>query len=122
MDPRRWQRLSEAMREELDEIVGYEMADPRLGSVGVTDMHLSLDCRSARVMVRVGGDRQSQEESLAALRRAGGFIRRQLIERIDIYRIPELHFELDAEVDADRVSHLLRRMRKGRAREQERNP
>jgi ribosome-binding factor A len=121
MDPRRWQRLSEAMREELDEIVGYEMADPRLGSVSVTDVHLSPDCRSARVMVRVAGDRQSQEETLAALRHAGGFIRHQLTERIDVYRIPDLHFELDAEVDADRVSYLLKRIRKGRAREPERN-
>lgn len=117
MDPRRLQRLSEAMREELNEIIGYEMEDPRLGSVTVTDVHVSPDSRNARIMVRIPGDRAAQDQSLEALKRAGGFIRHQLAERIDVFRIPDLRFEPDAMVEASRVDMLLKRVRKGRARD-----
>jgi ribosome-binding factor A len=117
MDPRRLQRLSEAMREELDEIIGYEMEDPRLGSVTVTDVHVSPDSRSARIMVRIPGDRTAQAETLEALKHAGSFVRHQLAERIDVFRVPDLRFELDAMVEGNRVDMLLKRVRKGRARE-----
>jgi ribosome-binding factor A len=117
MDPRRLQRLSEAMREELNEIIGYEMEDPRLGFVTVTDVHVSPDSRSARVMVRIPGDRAAQDETLEALKHAGNFVRHQLAERIDIFRVPDLRFEFDAMVEGSRVDMLLKRVRKGRVRE-----
>ena len=117
MDPRRLARLSEAMREELDENIGYEMEDPRLGSVTVTDVHVSPDSRNARVMLRIPGDKIAQHEALEALKHACGFIRHQLAERIEVFRLPDLRFELDALVDENRVDILLRRIRKGRVRE-----
>jgi ribosome-binding factor A len=117
MDPRRLQRLSEAMREELDEIIGYEMEDPRLASVSITEVHISPDSRHARVMVRIPGDPSAQLEALEALTHAGKLIRHQLAERIEVFRVPDLRFELDALVDGNRVDMLLKRIRKGRAKD-----
>jgi ribosome-binding factor A len=105
------------MREELDEIIGYEMEDPRFALVSVTDVHVAQDSRSARVMVRIPGAKPEQEESLEALKRAGGLIRQQLAERIELFRIPEIRFELAALVDENRVDILLKRIRKGRPKD-----
>jgi ribosome-binding factor A len=45
MDEHRSQRVSAAVREELTEIIGFEMEDPRLAAVDVTDVTVSPDSR-----------------------------------------------------------------------------
>jgi len=51
MDERRTLRVSEAVREELSEIIGFETADPRLLAVEVTEVHVSPDGRHANIRV-----------------------------------------------------------------------
>jgi ribosome-binding factor A len=111
MNERRAQRVSEALREELTELIGYEMDDPRLSSVDVTDVLLSPDLRQARVLVT--GD----AGTLEVLEGARHFLRRQLARRLRLFRVPDLHFEAGAEVAPDRIETLLKRVRKGRPRE-----
>ena len=43
MEGHRAERVTEAIREELGEIIGYEMSDPRIGSATVTEVHVSPD-------------------------------------------------------------------------------
>ena len=50
------ERLSEALREEIETIVEGELGDPRIGLVNVSEVHLAPDSRSARVFVVVQGD------------------------------------------------------------------
>ena len=50
----RTERITEAIREELSEMIGYEMDDPRVGSAIVTEVQISPDKRHAMVRVRVG--------------------------------------------------------------------
>lgn len=95
MDDRRSERVREAIREELSEIIAYEMEDPRVRSVEVTEVLLSPDLRHARVRLHLGGDEKGRVQCLAALSGARRFLRRQLAVRIRLYRTPELHFEPD---------------------------
>src|SRR5258708_33885656 len=112
----RAQRLSEAIREELSEIVAYEMSDPRVAGAVVTDVHISPDKRHA--IVRVGVHGGGAAEVMAALDHARGFLRRQLAVRLEMYRIPELRFEPEpAPALGSRADFLLRRIRRGRPRE-----
>ena len=67
MDQHRSERVSEAIREELSEIIGYEMSDPRIGPVDVTEVLVSPDMRHARVRLHLGGDEKSREATLRAL-------------------------------------------------------
>lgn len=115
MDPRRLQRVSEALREELEELIGYEMSDPRVGGVTVTEVLVSPDSRHAQVRLSLAGDAEEQQQALQAIEGARGFLRRELTRRLKIYRIPDLHFEpdLDPELGA-RVGSLMKRIRKGR--------
>ena len=67
MDEHRVRRVSEAVREELSEIIGFEMSDPRLGPVDVIEVQVGPDSRHAHVTVEIAGDEQEQEQDLAAL-------------------------------------------------------
>lgn len=115
MDMHRAERLSEAIREELSEIIGYETDDPRLLTVTVTEVHLSPDLRHAHISVNVGNV-ADQYLPMRALDAARHYLRRELASRLEIYRIPDLHFELDTTVVPSKVGSLLRRIRKGRPR------
>ena len=118
MDPYRTQRVSEAIREELSEIIGYEMADPRLGSVDVTEVMVTPDKRHARVRLHLGGDEKTQADALVALGGARHFLRRQLASRLRLFRTPELLFEADIEAGhQERLAQLLKRVRKGRPKD-----
>jgi ribosome-binding factor A len=96
MDPRRSQRISEALREELAEIIAYEMADPRLDAVDVLEVVIGAGMRHAKVLVQLRGDELECTEALKALEGARGYLRRELAARIRLFRIPELHFEAGA--------------------------
>jgi ribosome-binding factor A len=117
MDPRRSERVSETLREELEELICWELSDPRIECAGVAEVLISPDGRSARARLILPGDSTSQKESLEALEHARGFIKRELAQRVDMFRLPELRFEaaLGAEL-GPRVSHLLKRVRRGRPR------
>jgi ribosome-binding factor A len=118
MDERRTRRISEALREEIGEIVGFELEDPRLRFVTVTDVSLSPDGRHARVKASFSGDEQQHREALAALEHARNYVRGEVARRLSLRRIPELHFEEDRFGDVeDRIEVLLKRARKTRAKE-----
>lgn len=115
MDEHRVQRVSEAVREELSEIIGFEMSDPRLAAVDVTEVHVSPDSRHAHITVDISGDEREQSDALAALDHARHYLRSELSRRLNLRRIPELHFAADRFSDAaSRVELLLKRAKKKR--------
>lgn len=117
MDERRSLRVSEAVREELAEIVGFELADPRLRAVTVSQVEVSPDSRYARVKVALYGGEQEQRAALAALDHASHYLRHELASRLNLRKIPELHFEPDRWANADnRIDILLKRAKKTRGR------
>ena len=70
MDERRTLRVSEAVREELTEIIGFEMEDPRLLAVEVTEVQVSPDGRHATSGWRCAATSASSSQALAALEHA----------------------------------------------------
>jgi ribosome-binding factor A len=119
MDERRTRRVSEAVREELIELIGFEMADPRLLPIEVNHVDVSADGRHAHVLIGVRGDEAVQREAFAALEHAQNFLRRQLARRLSLRRVPELHFAADLGVESlDRIERLLQRARKTRGQDE----
>jgi ribosome-binding factor A len=120
MDPHRSQRLSEALRVELEELIGYELTDPRIDVAGVAEVLLTPDGKHARVRLNLNGDRAWQEQTLEALDHAKGYIRKELAHRLDVFRLPDIRFEaaLSAELP-ERVEQILKRVRRGRPRDEQ---
>ena len=123
MDTHRAERISEALREELGELIAYELSDPRIQDAVVTEVLVSPDKRHAQVRLHFqSAAKEQQQETIAALDGARHFLRRQLAERLNLFRVPELHFEADvASLATERMEHLLKRIRRGRPREGERS-
>lgn len=118
MDPHRAERVSEALREELDELIGYEMSDPRVAGLTVTEVMLSPDLKRAEVRLGMPPEEESRKQALEALDHARKFLKHELAHCLQLYRVPELHFAPDLSVSlTGRMEHLLKRVRKGRPRE-----
>lgn len=119
MDSHRVERVSEALRIELGEMIAYELADPRVSDATVTEVLVSPDRKHAQVRLHLSNDPKQQQETIDALQGARHFLRRQLAERLSLYRVPELHFEADVALSTDvRLEQLLKRVRRGRPRDQ----
>ena len=110
---RRTERVADTIREEIAQIVGYELEDPRLTMVTVTDVRLSDDKRDAKVFVTIAGDESEYKSALAALKHAAPFVRKQLGLSLNLPRTPELHFVRDkVEEQGERVDQLLQQIEK----------
>jgi len=105
---RRPERVADIIREEVSQIVGYELEDPRLTMVTVTDVRLSGNGRDAQVFVTVAGNEEEHKLALAALRHAAPYVRKQLTLSLNLPRTPEIHFVRDKVEEAgERVDQLL---------------
>lgn len=85
-------RVNEQIRRELSELIRSEVKDPRVGMVSITEVEVTPDYAHARVYFSslAGDDRIAEVE--AGLKKAAGFLRRELFRRIRIHTTPELHF------------------------------
>ena len=120
MDAHRAERVSKALREELGELIAYELSDPRIGDASVTDVLVSPDLRHARVRLHLASNTDGREQTIRALDGARHFLRHELAKRLDLYRVPELHFEADLEIGVSgKVEHLLKRVHRGRPRDEQ---
>jgi ribosome-binding factor A len=115
VDPRRTERVSEGIREELDELINYEMSDPRIGDVTVSEVFVSADFRKAHIRLLTTGTAEEQAITLAAIDHAKQFLRHQLAERLQLFHTPDLQFEaaLPAGLGA-KAPQILKRIRRGR--------
>lgn len=105
---RRPERLAEALKEEIAEVVGYELEDPRIESVIVTDVVVSQDLRDAKVYVLVDGCEKDIKIAMRTLQNAAGFVRQQVAMNLSLRHVPLLHFARDtAEENASRIGELL---------------
>ena len=68
----RTERLAEALKDEIAEVVGFELEDPRVEAVTVTDVKVSDDLRDAKVYVlAVGTDADSDVIGLRTAEQGG---------------------------------------------------
>ncbi|MFN2501579.1 MAG: 30S ribosome-binding factor RbfA [Pyrinomonadaceae bacterium] len=105
---RRPERLGEALKIEISEVVGFELDDPRLEMVTVTDVEVAPDLRDAKVFVLIRGDKTEVDKALKTLRHAATYVRQQVALNLDLRYAPHIHFVRDtAEENASRVTEIL---------------
>ena len=105
---RRPERVADILREEISQIVGFELEDPRLTMVTVTDVRLSDNLKAARVYFTVAGTEEEHQLALSALNHAAPYVRKQLGLSLNLPRTPEIHFVRDrVEEQGARVDKLL---------------
>lgn len=108
-----YERLGEAMREEISAIIEGELADPRIGLATVTEVQVSPDGKSAHVLVNVIGEEEDERSTIAGLDTAKGYIKREVGMRLRLRHVPELYFRLDRSTQHEtRINVLLDRVNK----------
>ena len=117
MSSRRLERISGLLLETVAETLLREVKDPRVSAVTVTGVKLSPDLKAAKVFFTTRRE-DSVDEVLTGLRKATGFIKRQVASQLRLRYIPDLEFLYDATLE--KVNHLESLLRQ--AAEKEREP
>ena len=107
-------RIGEEIAHEINAMLAGELKDPRLEmSVVVNSVLIAHDMRHARVLVGVRGTAAEQQGALKALEHASNFIRHEILERLQLRRVPDLHFSLDNSQEyTERIDQLLKELKK----------
>ncbi len=102
-------RISEEVRRALDKIIREDVRDPRVcGTFSIVRADVTRDLKFCTVRVSVL-ENELREPLIAALKKAAGFIRRELGRRVQLRSTPELIFELDTNIEyAARISQILK--------------
>lgn len=111
----RARKIGQRIQEDLAQLLQREVDDPRLNLVTVTDAEVDRELAYATIYVTAAGAAERQEEILAALEGAQGFLRSRLAAEIDLRVFPHLRFRWDPSPDrAARVDQLLAQLREER--------
>lgn len=98
---RRTDRVNELLREELADLILREVKDPRVGHglVSVTEVQSSPDLRHATVFISHLGDDAERDDVLRGLQQAAHFLHNELLRRLKMRNVPELHFRFDPSIE-----------------------
>jgi ribosome-binding factor A len=110
-------RVAETLRLEIGAMIEGELSDPRIDFCYVTEVVLNPGGRSARVYIAVDNSvkdiEKSEENTIAGLEAAKGYIRYELKERMGVRHVPDLSFLADRSGRFQaRIDELMERSRK----------
>jgi ribosome-binding factor A len=110
-------RVAETLREEIGAMIEGELSDPRIAFCYVSEVALNPGGKSARVYIAVDNAvpdiAKAEEDTVAALMSAQGYIRFELKERMGVRHVPELSFLADRSGRFQaRIDELMSRSRK----------
>ncbi|MHC5053712.1 MAG: 30S ribosome-binding factor RbfA [Planctomycetota bacterium] len=112
MPGNRKERIARVIREEASRVILYELADPRIGFVTVTNVKVSGDLQTAKIFVSVLGTPGDRSKTMHALARATKVVRKAVAPRLKTRLIPSISFEFDESVEgAIRVQGLIKEAR-----------
>lgn len=107
-------RVAQEILKEVNDILRKKVRDPRVQDVNITDVKVTGDLQQATIYYSVLSDKESKiEDAKQGLEKAAGLIRKELGQRLSIYKTPEIEFVLDESVAYGRhIDDLLRNLNK----------
>ena len=108
MNFKRADRVADLIKAEISDILLKRVRDPRVEHVTITGVKMSDDLRSAKVFfVQMGRDTCS-EETMTGIRKASGFLKRELGKRLQLRYVPTITFIYDESFEyGSRIERLL---------------
>jgi ribosome-binding factor A len=105
-------RVAGTLRDEITAMIEGQLSDPRIAFAYVSQVALNPGGKSALVYITVDGGEKEEEETVAALMAARGYIRHELLERTGKRHVPDLSFHIDrSEKMKARIDELMGRRR-----------
>jgi ribosome-binding factor A len=107
VDPKQ-ARIAERIQLIISELLLRHLRDPRLEGITVTEVTIDRELQHANVYVNALGDDARQEDVMAGLESATGYVRREVAQRLDLRSAPHIHFIWDPRLAyIEEVSELL---------------
>ena len=102
-------RVNNEVLRELSNIIRSEIKDPRINPMtSVVAVDVAPDLKTCKAYISVLGDEKSQQDTIAGLKSAEGYIRRQLARTVNLRNTPEIRFILDQSIEYGvRMSKLI---------------
>jgi ribosome-binding factor A len=109
----RSERVAEEIRIEVSLMLAGELKDPRLAvPLNVTEVRVTPDMGTVRVFVEIDGDARERAATLDGLKKASGYVRHELVERLQLRHAPDILFQVDESEEYGRhIDDLLRQAR-----------
>ena len=93
-------RINGEVRRVLSSIIQNEIKDPRIHPMAsVVEVEVAPDLKSAKAYISVLGDEEAQKNTLAGLKSAEGYIRRELARTVNLRNTPEIRFIMDQSIE-----------------------
>lgn len=93
-------RINGEVLKELSNIIRSEIKDPRINPMtSVVSVEVAPDLKTSKAYISVLGDEKSQQDTIAGLKSAEGYIRRELARTVNLRNTPEIKFILDQSIE-----------------------
>lgn len=93
-------RINTEVQRELSNIIRSGLKDPRVAPwTSVVAAEVAPDLKTCKAYISVLGDKKEQEDTLAGLNSAVGYIRRELARNLNLRNTPEIRFILDQSIE-----------------------
>ena len=93
-------RVNTEVQHELSNIIRGGLKDPRVAPwTSVVAAEVAPDLKTCKAWISVLGDEQAQQDTIAGLKSAEGFIRRELARTLNMRNTPEIQFILDQSIE-----------------------
>ena len=97
-------KLDSILQKEISSIIQFDLNNPEIGFVTVSEVRLSPDLSKARVYVSFFG----KNYEVAALKKSKGYIKSELAKRLKMRKIPDLEFVVDDTLEkVDRINEIV---------------
>ena len=108
-------RINGEVLRELSNIIRGEIKDLRIHPMtSVVTVEVAPDLKTCKAYISVLGDEEAQKNTLAGLKSAEGYIRRELARSINLRNTPEITFILDQSIEYGvRMSKMIDDVTKG---------
>ncbi|MCI6271791.1 MAG: 30S ribosome-binding factor RbfA [Erysipelotrichaceae bacterium] len=105
------ERLNQIILREVTNIIHFELKDPSIGFITISDVDVSNDHSFATIYVSFLGKQTRKDAGLNALNKAKGFIRSELAKRLTTRRVPSLIFKLDDTLEnAEKLNKIFQKI------------
>ena len=88
------------MLRELSNILRSGIKDPRVAPLtSVVSVEVAPDLKTCKAYISVFGDEKAQQDTLAGLKSASGYIRKTLARNLNMRNTPEITFVMDQSIE-----------------------
>ncbi len=93
-------RINGEVQKELANIIRGDIKDPRISPLtSVVSVEVAPDLKTCKAYISVLGDKKAQEDTIAGLKSAQGYIKNRLAKEVNLRNTPEIKFILDQSIE-----------------------